>query len=295
MTRRDLIREYERINRKFELRFEPSVRRSIHAKVIRAANIVKTQGVTAGINYLHMDISNPDMEKAVANLYEVVGMYWARIEYSRMFNENGRKAHITGMITKGFGFSQLWHDFIQNYFKHYLLEVITYDVATTTRDALLKILITANASGWGIDKTVDAIRDWPGERYQAARVVRTEVNRAANVGHKANSDTLSYQQNKEWVSAEDHRVRGTSPKDHADHVALDRVTIDADDHFVDSRNGDRLMFPGDVKASAASTINCRCRAVYTAKRDAQGNLVPKRVSTTVIFPNQPKRPEPILI
>lgn len=291
----ELIQDYERINRKFEKAFMPSIQRAIHQKVLIAVHKVQSGGINEAVHYLHMDIGNPHMAEAVTRLYQVVGMRWASTEYSRMLKENGKKGARVEMITKGFGFSKAWHSFITEYFKRYLLEVVTYDIATTTRDHLLKILFAANAAGWGVDQIVDKMKDLPWETFQAARIVRTEVNRAANVGHKANSEELSYQQNKEWMSAEDHRVRGVSPKDHADHVALNGIKIDADDKFTDPRNGDRLNFPGDVTASAVSTINCRCRALYTAKRDANGELVPKRRSTTVIFPGDFRRPQTIQI
>lgn len=295
MTRRQHIKEYERINRKFEAMFMPSIKRAIHYKVQQTIYHIEERGISAGIHYLQIDIGNVQLERSVTRLYQTVGMYWARKEYSRMLNETGRKGHIPGMITKGFGFSELWHRFITDYFKRYLLEVITYDVATTTRDALLRVLIAANAAGWGVDQTVDKLKDLPFEKSQAAKIVRTEVNRAANAGSWANYLTLPYQCNKEWLSSEDHRVRGTSPKDHADHVALNGVKIDAEDKFTDPRNGDRLNFPGDVNGSAASVIECRCHDLFTAKRDKDGNLIPKRVSTVVIFPGDFRRPQTITI
>ncbi|RDJ93569.1 hypothetical protein B4Q13_21035, partial [Lacticaseibacillus rhamnosus] len=94
------------------------------------------------------------------------------------------------------------------------------------------------------------------------------------------------EQMKEWISAHDRRVRGVDPKDHASHIGLDGIRINAGDLFEDPRNGDLLDHPGDPKASAASTINCRCSVAYTAKRDDNGNLIPKRQTTTVIFPRQ---------
>ena len=295
MTRAQTIKDFERMNRKLELKFMPLVKRAIHAKVETVISKLKSDGFNATINYLHTDISNPQMAKVIETLYLSVGLLYARMNYSSMFNENGRKGSNSEMITKGFGFSQLWHNFIVNYFKRYLLQVVTLAIAHTTRDALLRVLTDASANGWGVDKTVENLTDWPYEQYQAARIVRTEVNRAANVGAKANSDTLSYQQNKEWLSAQDFRVRGMNPKDHADHVALNGVKIDSEDHFIDPRNGDRLDFPGDITASAESVIKCRCHALYTAKRDSNGNLIPKRTSTAVIFPGDIRRPQTVLI
>ena len=100
---------------------------------------------------------------------------------------------------------------------------------------------------------------------------------------------------KEWVSVHDHRTRGTNPKDHASHVLLDGTVIDFDDVFIDPRNGDRLRHPGDPKASAESIINCRCNLTLKPKRDQRGRLIPKRKTTSVIYPNQIRQGQTILI
>lgn len=298
-----IMTEYERINRKFETLYFPKVRKALKGKVRDVVIKLQNGGIEYAKHWLNQDIGNQQLADVVGDLYKTVGLRHARMNYSRMLNETGRKGHIENMETKlsapyenfeekGFGFNEIWTKYIVNYFKQFLLQKITYDVAKTTRAALLAILSTATTEGWSIDQTVDKVEGW-NERYQAARVVRTEVNRAANVGAKANSESLTYQQQKEWVSLEDFRVRGSNPKDHASHVKLNGTKIDAEDKFHDTVNGDSLDVPGDIAASAASTINCRCRVVYTAKRDSNGNLIPKRVSTTVIYPN-PKPPRSVV-
>lgn len=285
MTRAEIISEYIRVNRKYEVLYFPKVRKAIRVKVKDVVIKLKHGGINHAIDYLNRDIGNEYLHEVVSDLFKDVALRHARMNYSRMQQEVGRKGILPPIEMKGFGFNEIWTQYIVEYFRQYLLDKITYQVAATTRSALLSILTLATVEGWSIDQAVEKVEGWD-ERYQAARVVRTETNRAANVGAKANSETFAYEQMKEWVSAHDNRVRGKKPKDHANHVKLDRTKIDADDVFHDSVNGDRLDFPGDIKASAASTVNCRCMAVYTAKRDADGNLIPKRRSTVVIFPGQ---------
>lgn len=197
--------------------------------------------------------------------------------------------------TKGFGFNAAWTKFIEDYLQRFLIDKITFAVASTTREALLRALTRGVDSGLGVDGMIDTLKDWPYERFQAARIVRTEVNRAANVGAKAQAETGKYEQQKEWVAINDFRTRGHNPKDHASHVALNGTKIDAGDLFIDPRNGDKLQFPGDPNASAESTINCRCSAVFVNKRDNNGNLIPKRRSTAVTYPAQQRRVQNITI
>lgn len=253
MTRQQISDEYNRVNRKFEKLFLPKVRKALSSKKRDVVVKLQNGGIDHAIHYLQADVGNEFLHDVVYDIYKIVGVRHARMNYSRMLHDE--KGYITSVELKGFGFNEIWTNYVLAYLRDFLLQKITYDVAATTRAALLAILSTSVIEGWSIDQTINKVEGWD-ERYQAARVVRTEVNRAANVGAKANSETLKYQQVKEWISAEDDRVRGKKPKDHANHVKLDKTTIDAEYKFVDSINGDRLDFPGDITASAASTINC---------------------------------------
>lgn len=297
MTRLQQIHQFERINRKFEVRFMPKVQAAIHAKVKIVIGLLKTRGFSAAEYYLHTSVGNVRMSEVIKEIYTLVGRRWAQMEYSRLLPEQraGKYSQMSVVEQKGFGFNYQWTRFILEYLQKFLFDKITFEIARTTQDAVLKVLAKAQAAGWSIDQTVDRLENWPFERYQAARIVRTEVNRAANVGSTAQAETSEFQQMKEWQSAEDPRVRGNNPKDHADHVALDGVKIDSDDVFHDPRNGDQLAFPGDPRASAASVINCRCHASYTFKRDQQGNLIPKRRTTVVIFPGQIRQRQTVTI
>lgn len=299
MNRREQIQQFERINRKFEVRFMPKVQKAIHSKVRVVISKLRNEGFSAAQSYLQTDLGNEKLTAVVKELYVVVGRRWAQITYSRLLPETrGQKFYLSFIEKKGFGFNKAWTDFIINYLQKFLIDKITFSVATTTRDALLRVLASATTLGWSIDQTVEALEDWPFERFQAARIVRTETNRAANVGSTAQAEISPYEQQKEWMSAEDSRVRGNpvnGRKDYADHWTLDGTKIDEGDFFHDSRNGDQLQFPGDPKASAASTVNCRCHASYTFKRDRNDNLIPKRKTTIVLQPSQIIRPRTVTI
>ena len=299
MTRRQQIKQFDRINRKFEVAFMPRVQRAIHSKVKTVINHLKTGGISKAHYYLTTDLGNEKLAAVIKELYGLVGRRWAQITYSRLLPESrGAKSLVQNIEQKNFGFNAEWTKFILDYLQRFLLAKITFDVATTTRDSMLRVLNKATVEGWSIDQIVNRLEDWPFERFQAARIVRTETNRAANVGSMAQAETSAWEQMKEWMSAEDNRVRGnpvTGKKDHADHWSLDGTKIDRDNLFYDSRNGDQLMFPGDPKASAASTINCRCQASFTLKRDKDGNLMRKRKTTTVIFPGQIRQRQTVLI
>lgn len=289
MNRNNFITQYTSVNRKLEEKFFPVVKKAIHAKVAHFQAKLKEGGVDAARNYLHTDPLNPKMTEVIIQLYTIVGKKHAQLNYSRLSHEQQQK---------GFGFNLDWVNFVLHYLKRHLLDKVTLEINNTTRHALLTTLAVMINEGLSVDGMVDRLDNWSYEQFQAARIVRTEVNRAANTGAKAQAETDKFQQVKEWIAIHDNRTRGnpvTGRKDHANHWALDRVTVDENDVFTDPRSGDTLDFPGDPKASAASTINCRCSVAYTYKRDSQGNLIPKRKTTTVLYPGQISRPHTITI
>ena len=277
----------------------PKVHRALKSQVNKVISILKESGYTAAQNYLTTNTGNVKVGEIIKEIYAKVGRRWAQITYSRLLPETrGQKVAPVGIERKGFGFNYEWTKFILEYLERYLFEKVTFEIAQTTQNAMLRVISRATAAGWSIDQTVDRLEDWPFLRFQAARIVRTETNRAANVGSTAQAETSEYEQMKEWQSAEDNRVRGNpvnGMKDHADHWNLDGIKINAGDVFHDPRNGDQLAFPGDPRGKAESVINCRCHASYTFKRDNNDNLIPKRKTTVVIFPGQIRRPQTITI
>lgn len=280
MKREEFISEYTRVNRKFEVKWFDPIKKAIQSKVDVVRDKLKSGGVHAAETFLHTNLGNVEMTKTIKGLYLQVGRRHAQMNYSRLLQDQRQK---------GFGFNQEWANFINYYLQTHLLDKVTFQIDETTRTALLKALEEMVNKGLTVDQMVDRLENWPFKEFQAARIARTEVNRAANTGAKAQADTSKYQQNKEWIAIHDNRTRGNpinGQRDHANHWTLDGMKIDEEDVFVDPRNGDRLDFPGDPSGSAASTINCRCAVAYTYKRDSQGNLIPKRRSTAVIFPSR---------
>jgi hypothetical protein len=278
MTREEFITEYSRINRKLEDYYYPRIRKAIHSKTAEVSDRLK-DSIHEARAFLAKDISNPQLTKIIRELYVEVGSRHARLNYSRL------KSLVT---LKGFGYNEQWIAFITDFLNKFLLDKVTIQINETTRDALLAALDDMQQRGLSTDQMIDELENWPFEKYQAARIARTEVNRAANTGAKAQNATSEWQQVKEWIAVEDFRTRGRHAKDHADHWDLNGTVVDEDAFFIDPRNGDHLDFPGDPRAKAESTINCRCAVSYSYKRDKDGNLIPKRRSTVIVHPMRPR-------
>jgi hypothetical protein len=105
---------------------------------------------------------------------------------------------------------------------------------------------------------------------RAERIAVTEGTRAAAMGVMLAANDFPYECEKRWVSSGDNRVR-RSPYSH---------NIDVNDARELGQpwfNGELIMFPGDPRCKPGNVVNCRCTLALVAKRDVDGNLIPKRV------------------
>jgi hypothetical protein len=281
MNRTELISNHQRINRKFEVKYFRLVHATLQDDIGMVAGMVDAKGIHAGISYVHDMLTN-GVAPIVQRLYNEVGLQYARATW-RALQEQKRATRTKGPALsegyqqKGFGFNTDWVQFIKNFLYQFLIDKITFEVTRTFRDTLLTTLNLAIEKGWGIAETVRALDELPLPRTQAARIVRTEVTRAANTGAMAAGSTFPFEQTKEWIATHDSRTRGQHPNDHASHISLDGITIDYEDVFTDPINGDELRYPGDPNGSAASVIHCRCAIAIVAKVGANGRLIPKKV------------------
>lgn len=287
-----MISQYVSVNRKFEVAFFSSVKRALDAKVKAVIAVIRSHGLAYARTHLHVDIANEQLHDVIKRLYVTVGLRHARMNQQRLSTE---KSMPVLLQQKRLGYNETWTNFILAYLRQFLTSKITFEVNETLRNRLLRELQTGIDEGLGIDDMVNRLRDTDLTSVQTARIIRTEVNRSANVGARAQADTFQFQLLKEWIAVHDKRTRGNKPSDHANHLSLDGTTIDMENVFIDPRNGDRLAQPGDPSASAESVINCRCQMGTKAKRDKDGNLIPKRQFTSVIFPGQINRPQTITI
>jgi len=87
----------------------------------------------------------------------------------------------------------------------------------------------------------------------ALRIARTEAHTALERGAWEAANSLGVRITKEWVSREDSLVRFA-------HAAAHGQTREIDQDFV--VGGERMMYPGDPKASARNRANCRCTVNY---------------------------------
>jgi hypothetical protein len=272
LNKQEYINEVTRINRRYENKYFPIIQREIQSQVDDVIKVVERSGVQAGMREANSIILSR-VTKTVEALYLEVGLRFAKMQWS-LFKEFQRNNK--AMSFKGFGFNAEWVKRIKDHLHSFLINTVLLKVSEYTRDQINKVLADSIEKGLGIAETVKNLENLTVSKVQAARIARTEITRAANTGISVAGETFDFEQTKEWIAAHDKRTRGQDANDHASHIGLDGRIIEDWEHFTDPVNGDQLMYPGDPKASAASTINCRCVIALVPKLGSNGRLIPKK-------------------
>jgi len=272
LNKKKLAREWKVINGKFETKWYKIIYSSLREVAKEVGSMIEHLGPQEARNRLNNQLINNGISADIARLYTDVGLFWANKSYKGLKEQKALTL----------GFSAAWTRLIQDELRIFLIEKVLFSASESTKQILYKAISEGIAQGWSVDRIVQHMIDYPGLEYQAARIVRTEVNRAANLGVKTGGSSFKYEQNKVWISVHDHRTRGTLPIDSADHVRMDNQQVPFDGLFQDPRNGHQLEYPGDPAAQPEDTINCRCTMGLVAVRDERGNLIPKHSRISVI-------------
>lgn len=272
--RQNYWRRNIRITRRLEQKFQPSVHKVVKKTVDKFIE-----------NRYDVDLMDDELLAIYSKMYKETIIRFANEQYKSLRR------------TKQFGFNAEWTAFVTEYLATQGFTMIT-TVTGNLRNVILKIIAQATTEaveqGLGIDETTRLIierltefKESPLSEYIARRIVRTEINRAANLGHMKGAEKLEFQVVKMWIAARDERTR-RMPRDQYSHVALDGQTRELNEPFRQiGMNGVEAvaMQPGDPTAPAGFTINCRCSIGFVPKRDANGRLIPK---TNIIIPDAPK-------
>jgi len=262
--------QYNRVNRKFEAKFRPKIKKALDGVVSSLIDDLRNRGIRLAESELSQTILNQQLQKPLLEMYREVGLYHGKQTNRRLKQEAGQKA---------LGQNEQWMADIIRILRETLLEYATFGVSQTLRDHLLLVLSDGIKNELTVDELVKIFQKNTFTKMQAERIVRTEVGRAANTGVAVASESFGFVMVKEWFAFRDQRTRGRKPKDKKDHYHMDGQVVDFVDDFRDPRSGERIAYPLAPSGSAAMVINCRCTWAATPKRDANGRLIRKNMGT----------------
>ena len=150
---------------------------------------------------------------------------------------------------------------------------------TSVRDTLVADVIKSIQKSLGENGTVIDLRNAIQSiieknqtfyKWQSLRIARTETTTSSNFAAIKTAEQSDLVLDKIWISVQDNRTRIT-PYDHFD---MNNQKQELEKPFF--VGGENIQYPGDAKASAGNTINCRCTIAFIPKRDADGMLILKQ-------------------
>ena len=259
--------QYHRANRKFEVKYLPKIKKALDGVVSSLIGDIKDQGIWKAMTDLSTQLWSDQLTKPLLAVYKDVGLFHANQTYRRIKADIGQKQ---------LGRSEQWIDDVVRVLRETLLQYAVVGTSETLRNHLLAVLRDGVDRGLSVDEMVAMIGDSQFTKYQAERIVRTEVGRAANTGVKIAADGFNVEMQKEWFAFRDMRTRGVNRKDKKDHYHMDGQVVDFEGKFIDPRSGERIDYPQAPGGSAAMVINCRCTWAAIPKRDERGFIIQRR-------------------
>jgi SPP1 gp7 family putative phage head morphogenesis protein len=125
------------------------------------------------------------------------------------------------------------------------------EVTNTTQEQLRKTLKEAIEKGESmedVEKRIANVFDIA-TSSRTEMIARTEVISASNAGAEMAYEQSGVVEKKQWLAAQDDRVRES-------HAAIDGEVVGLNEHF---SNG--LAFPGDPSGPPEEVIQCRCTLI----------------------------------
>ena len=211
------------------------------------------------------DLPTKPLIKALRKLYEDAGVQNAL--YVRQ--------QIRRSIRKGFDSpTEKLQWMVNEYYRQNLLTQAVQPITNTTKKQIAQVLEQANKEGWGVKKTVAALKKTDITKARAELIVRTETLKAANAGAMLSAAELDIAVNKRWISAQDDRTRRI-PRNQYDHLHMNGRETGYNDAFIvpSTKSIDAMQYPGDPTASAGNVCNCRCTVAFVPILDSVGQPV----------------------
>lgn len=215
-------------------------------------------------------ISDKALKKTIKQLHVALGTKMALIAEKDV--KKGVKGY-TGPFEQKSAKTDLFAYVILQYLETKGLDQLAADITDTTKSQIRSFLMQGVEKNLSISELIPLLRVSGITDYRAELISRTETSRAANVGSMVGAMSTGLVTVKEWIATKDNRTRRI-PRDSADHLHMDGVTVPMDAKFQVDGKGfiDFMLHPGDLTARAANVCNCRCTLGYEAVRGSDGKL-----------------------
>ncbi len=259
---KQIWRDFAKRQQKIEKTFVVKMSNAVKGEVKKVTSYIQAYG-TAKINtHIHIAFEHTNIKQVLSDLWHTSAISEANYQYKLL-----KKTYAK---SKGLGFNEEWNKIIDLYLSDVEKFKTVEQINDTTKKRLLAIISSGIQEGKSNDQIVDDIEadDIPLKR--AMLIVRTESVGAMNVGSMMGAMSTGIMYDKSWITAHDHKVRGTKPADQFSHVALDGDVVHMEKAY---NNGEDIRYPGDKMASPGNFCNCRCVQRFIARRDNNGRIM----------------------
>lgn len=193
-------------------------------------------------------INEGRVQEAFEIVYGDVGTEFAKKQFSQIAQQQADDMQ------------HMFRSFMETYVNEnagYRVTAITGTSKDYARGIISKVV--ADASDVGTDKLgimIEKELKKAGGRistWRARVIARTEVVTASNIGQQAGAEAVGMPMRKTWLATMDNRVRDR-------HALMNGESVGLNEDFI--VGGEMMRTPGDARASAANTVNCRCALTY---------------------------------
>lgn len=256
-----------------EKRWYKPFQKAIEEQMANVPDYLAQNGPAMALAHLNVLIPSEPLVPVFNRMYRKESLSYIRFKYNKIQKEIKEEASVQKAL--GFGISELWNDFINNFIREYVGNKIRR-ITQTTREFTRKEIERGVAEGLSINEMVANMRDIHAYSERRSRVIsRTETVGIMNHANFVVASTTGLLMTDVWWTAQDHRVRYTHKHMHGESV----------------RHGERfsngLRYPGDPEGKAEEVIQCRCTTLQEPARDAQGRLIRTAAVTRLAAP-EPK-------
>jgi hypothetical protein len=266
--------------------FQPKVEKVI--KDFRASfiSVLQSHGHAEATRHLHSQVYPHQLPTLMELIYKRAGLIGALLQYQELKPFEAEARRLLAQRKKaapGFGRNEQWVRMVIEFLRLHMVNILS-DMTETMRSDILKILQKGIDDNLTIPEIVKNLKESGLIKARATLIARTEINKAANQGHRIAAQSTPYEVDKGWSAAKDERTR-PGHRDVNGHKVAENDFFKVPIYRGKLKVGyEDMEGPGDPNATIGNLANCRCRRLYFPKRDADGNLILREESLATVIP-----------
>ena len=211
--------------------------RIIHAALLQQAKIISKFVNTHGI------------PTALSHLEKLIKPELVRNALMRVWFSVSKDYHKIGMVTKS-----VHESYMTQYANSPAAAAKVTRIDAETRSRVQAALQEATVKKLHKREAAKLISGSTGfSKNRSLLIARTETTMAANMGAYSSAKDNGGNFEKYWIATDDERTREA-------HAEVGNKPIPMDEAF--EVGGEKMMFPGDPRASAENVCNCRCIVAF---------------------------------